>query len=663
MQLIDPVTNIPGVGPSYAKKLEKLNILTVRDLLYHIPSRYLDFRNVTTLNRVQPDESYTVAGTVDAIETTYTRNGKKLTTAIISDEFGHLQLIWFNQTFITKVIGVGDYVSAAGKISWWDKQKAIIAPLWKKFDEQSNALISGDILAMYPETQGVTSNWFRNIIANTWEVFKEDVTKEWLSRNTPDPFLANDLPIPVEALETLHFPTDLAQTDRAKRALAFEEMLSLQHKAFARRKDWDSKPTSFTFVPNTTQPHIDTAINALPFPLTGAQQQAIQHILHDLSLNKPMNRLLQGDVGAGKTVVSSLAAYAAYLHDQPSILLAPTEVLAEQHFETVHGFLEQHGVSTALVTGSTKTQDFHTYDVIVGTHALFHQTDHLPQPGLVIIDEQHKFGVDQRATLIQSGAYTPHVLSMTATPIPRSIALTIYGDQDLSLIDELPPGRKPVHTWLVPENKRLKSYAWIKNQIQNSEFETQNSPQALIVYPLIDESESETMADVQSATKNYEKLTKVFAGLNVALLHGRMSSEEKNTIIKQFREGTIDVLVATSVVEVGIDAPNATIITIENAERFGLATLHQLRGRVGRRGQQAYCFLFSPTDDPVTIQRLQAMETHHNGMTLSEIDMKLRGPGQVFGARQHGVGELRFASIQDLDLIQKAREAVRKGNI
>lgn len=687
MNLTDPITTIPGVGESYAKKLEKLGINSIKDLLYHIPHRYLDFRAVSPIRQTAIDQTYTITGTVDEITNSYTRRGKKITQAFLTDESGTIQLIWFNQTYLTKIIRPGDTIQASGKVTWWDRQKAIIAPLWQKTDQNDiNTDITGALIPIYPETEGITSNWLHKTIRTAWEK-----CKHFLEEHHTESFLQQfELPKLPDALEALHFPKDPAYAEHARKRLAFDEMFAIQKLSKLRRDAWNRQQVLFRYDGSEHGQNIVDFISRLPFELTDAQHRVIKHVLEDLMKPQPMNRLIQGDVGSGKTVVAAVAAYAAHLAQQQTIFLAPTEVLAQQHAETLEHLFKDYDLQIARVTGSKKDDGFHTASIIVGTHAVFHHKEVLNPSGLVIIDEQHKFGVEQQKTLIAPTDTVPHLLTMTATPIPRSIALTIYGDQDLSLIDELPPGRLPVKTWLVPDAKRADAFAWIKDQIlltkekrmpraeglpklpqsDSYSYETDehflgeassfNLPanQAIIVYPLIEDSDHETMADVKAATTEFEKLKKTFAPLNVALIHGRMPAKDKNSIIDNFRTGTIDILVTTSVVEVGIDAPGASIIVVENAERFGLATLHQLRGRVGRRGQQAYCFLFTSSTDELTLQRLKAMETHHNGLNLAKIDLELRGPGQLFGTRQHGVGELKFAKITDIELIEKTRQAV-----
>ncbi|MCA9390008.1 ATP-dependent DNA helicase RecG [candidate division WWE3 bacterium] len=651
MDISASITSVTGVGEKSAEKLERLGILTIEDLFYHIPSRYLDFRNAVPIKQATVDETVSITGEIWEISNAFTRRGKKITTAVISDESGTMELIWFNQTYLTKAIQPGDVIHAAGNVGWWAKKKAIIAPMWQKESPEGDGL--NTILPIYPETEGVTSAWLRKITKNAWDSSSNQIN-ETMPERIIDKYDLLSLP---RTLETLHFPKDFSNVKKAHYRLSFEEMFHLQQEALRRRAEWDQQESVFFLQKDQFNKEVDQLIESLPFTLTSAQTHVVEDVYADFLRKSPMNRLVQGDVGSGKTVVAAIAAYITYLAGYPTFLMAPTEVLAQQHYQTISSILKEKVSHIALVSGSKKTDSFELGDIIIGTHALFHQREKLPEAGLVIIDEQHKFGVEQRAQLVfREGHRTPHIMTMTATPIPRSLALTVYGDQDLSLIDELPPGRKPVKTWVVEDHKHEKAYQWIHDQVLSTQ---KNKPQTLIVYPLIDDSEHESMADVKAATTEFEYLQHVFSDLRVELLHGRLKPTEKNTIVEQFRSGEIDILISTSVVEVGIDAPNATIIIVENAERFGLATLHQLRGRVGRRGQQGYCFLFSGTDDELTLQRLKAMETHHNGLKLAEIDLELRGPGQVFGTQQHGVGELRFAKITDLDLIQKTRDAAK----
>jgi len=430
-----------------------------------------------------------------------------------------------------------------------------------------------------------------------------------------------------------------------------------------RKKAWEKNVIKKPWQSFTEK--VNELIKTLPFELTNAQKRSVNEILNDLSSQKPMNRLLEGEVGSGKTVVGAIAMYVAFLNGFQSAFMAPTEILANQHYETIKKLLEPLGVKVSLQTGSIKNYELrikkkdhdsgfriHDSSVIVGTHALVYKKIKFAKLGLVIIDEQQRFGVEQRTTIKEKGQNV-HLLTMTATPIPRTVALTMYGDLDLSVLDEMPIGRKLVKTWLVPPEKRNGAYTWIEKQI------LKNKDQVFIVCPFIEESE--TMLTVKAATKEFERLQKeVFPNLKLGLLHGKIKSDEKNKILKDFRGQKIDILVSTPVVEVGIDIPNATIMLIEEADRFGLAQLHQLRGRVGRSDKQSYCLLFTSSKNETTIERLKALETIYSGAQLAELDLKLRGPGQIYGTSQHGRQVLKVASFSDFALIDKTKKEAEK---
>ncbi|MDZ7586598.1 MAG: helicase-related protein, partial [Patescibacteria group bacterium] len=394
------------------------------------------------------------------------------------------------------------------------------------------------------------------------------------------------------------------------------------------------------------QKKIQNLISSLPFSLTQAQNRCLKEILADLGKNQPMNRLLQGDVGSGKTVLAAIAMYVSCLNGFQSVLMAPTEILANQHFNTLKTVFTNTPIKIGLVTKSVKNDG----DILVGTHALLFRKIK-EQIGLVVIDEQHRFGVKQRSQLISQAKITPHLLSMTATPIPRTIALTFYAHLDLSVLDELPPGRQTIKTWVVPPHKRLSAYHWIASQIK-----TQHT-QAFIVCPLIEPSEKEALQDIKAVTQEFNQLKSVFNQLKLGLIHGRLANKEKNQLINQFQANQLHILVATPVIEVGIDIPNAAIMMIENADRFGLAQLHQLRGRIGRNNQKSYCLIFTQTKNPLAIKRLKNLEMFNSGIKLAELDLKLRGPGDLYGLKQHGFLQLKLASLTDLNLINLTRQA------
>jgi ATP-dependent DNA helicase RecG len=448
------------------------------------------------------------------------------------------------------------------------------------------------------------------------------------------------------AYKNIHFPENKYLAKQARERLAFDELFIIQLSANIIKKQWEKETVGNQFFLSAPiKEKINQFIANLPFELTNAQKRVWLEIQNDLTKTKPMNRLLQGDVGSGKTIVCALASYLAYLNGFQSLIMAPTEILANQHYFTLTNLFSGLPLKIGLQTGSKKItkktkEIIENYDIIVGTHALINEKINFKKVGLVIIDEQHRFGVKQRALLKEKGI-NPHLLTMTATPIPRTIALTLYGELDLSIIDEMPKGRLPVKTYLVPNEKRDKGYQWIKDKIKET------GGQVFIICPLIEESEVETMKSVKAATIEYEKIKKIFSPYKVGLLHGKMSAKEKDIILNDFKNRKFDILVSTPVVEVGIDIPNAVIMIIEGADRFGLAQLHQLRGRVGRGEKQAYCFLFTEKNDENTLKRLNFFAQNNNGLKLAEFDLQHRGPGEIYGTKQHGIINLKVASLKE----------------
>ncbi len=634
------------VGPTYAKRLEKLKIKTVKDLIYHFPFRYDDLTLISPINRLQPGETATIRGEVVSMKNEYTKSGKKIQKGVIQDQSGEIEVVWFNQPFLVKTIKIGEKYSFSGKVDWFGRKIVMVSPQYEFLRlEDKPTIHTGRLVPVYPETARVSSKWLRSRISPLLGQVLPEV----------DDFLAdkikkkNDLIDLAQAIKWIHFPENKTQAEKARKRLAFDELFFVQLAGLKRKKEWQKKNLAHQF--SVDQEKILEFLSLLPFELTKAQKRCVKEILKDLSKNKPMNRLLEGDVGSGKTVVAAVAAYVAFLNGFQTAVMAPTAILANQHFITLKQMLSSLGVKVELLTGGRKKTK-NQFDLLVGTHALIHRRAHFAKLGLAIIDEQHRFGVEQRARLIKRGK-APHILTMTATPIPRTIALTLYGDLDLSIIDQMPPGRKKVKTWVVPPSKREAAYQWISKRIKGTD------EQAFIICPLIEESES--LQSVKAATVEYKRLSKkVFKNLNLGLLHGRMKVKEKDKIIDQFRQGKLDLLVSTPVVEVGIDIPQATIMMIEGAERFGLAQLHQLRGRVGRGQKKSFCLLFTEITKGKAFQRLKAMERVYLGMDLAELDLKLRGPGEIYGTRQHGFPDLRVASFTDLDLIQKSRQVAEE---
>jgi ATP-dependent DNA helicase RecG len=635
----------------YAAKLKKLGISTVGDLLYHLPFRYEDYSIIAKISSLQAGEKVTVTGAVKSIENVYTKQRKKIQKAQLIDETGEIEIIWYNQPFLTNILKSGTRISISGTTMWFGNHLVFESPEYEIIKQTVNFIHTGRLVPIYPETAGITSKWMRSRISSILFKFSPTII-EFLPNSTLTKFkLMNER----SSIYSIHFPKTLSQASEARRRLAFDELLSLILAADIRRRMWQKEAVSQRFQIRKIKPQILQFINQLPFKLTNAQNKAVSEILQDLGMNKSMNRLLEGDVGSGKTVVATIAIFASCLSGYQSTLMAPTEILATQHFNTISGLLSPYGIKVILLTGATKVKKEllkkSNFDVFIGTHALLSEHVSFKKLGLVVIDEQQRFGVEQRAQLREKGK-SPHILTMTATPIPRSIALTIYSDLDLSIIDEMPKGRVRVKTWVVPPVKRDAAYSWIRKQI----ISTPPRKQAFIICPLIDESES--LATVKAVKVEYLGLKEeIFPDLHLGLLHGKLKGGAKNKVLEEFRQGKLDILVATPVVEVGIDIPNATIMMIEGADRFGLSQLHQLRGRVGRRNLESFCLLFSETNNPKTLDRLKLLERTYIGPKLAELDLTLRGPGQLYGTKQHGDPGLKIANFSDIALIEEAKQA------
>lgn len=665
---MDLKTPLSHVGKTYkiaAKKLEKLNIFTIEDLLYHIPFRYENYTIVSRIGMVQNGEQVTIQGIIEETKNEYTRSRLKIQKVIVADETGRIECVWFNQPFILNTLRVGMKVSIAGKVNGIGRRLSIQVKDYEVIEEGKPLLHTAGLVPIYPETRGLSSKWIRNRVYDLLENYKENLT-EFL----PDHILQKHELLNIqEALSEIHFPNSSDASQKARQRLSFDELFLAQLTGLVRRIEWNKKKVTN---PLTIHPHKDklhSFVASLPFQLTSSQKNAVEEIFSDLEKEEPMNRLLEGDVGSGKTVVAAIAMYATHLNGMQSVLMAPTEILANQHYETINKFLFPLGIKVGLATGGGKyvisdvvydrkalhtKYEIHNTDIMVGTHALLNSDIEFKKLGLVVIDEQQRFGVEQRSILREKGV-SPHFLTMTATPIPRTVFLTLFGDLKMSLLSEMPYGRKAVKTWLVPESKRENSYEWIKKQIDVRDVQGESLNQVFLVCPFIEESE--TMSTVKAATAEFERLKKgPFKNYRLALLHGKIKGKDKQQILNDFHNQKIDMLVATPVVEVGIDIPNATIIIIEASERFGLAQLHQLRGRVGRNDRQSYCLLFTDSQSEKTIQRLKYLETTNNGAQLAELDLKLRGPGDMFGTMQHGSAELKIASLSDFELIEKTRQ-------
>ena len=648
MNLSDPITVVPHVGDVYAKRLTNLDIKTVHDLIYHIPRKYDDLRKITSIAKARVGEKVTIQGTVKSFKNQFTKIGKKIQNVVLTDVSGEIEVIWFNQMFLSRAIKTGDHLSMSGEISFWGKKKALMAPVFEKIPTDGKLLHTGRIVPIYSETKGISSKWLRSRVQSAFENIEKSELIEFLDKDFLD---KNNFFNLYGSLLKIHKPETLEETEKSRERLAFDELALLQLSALKKKKKWLKNKVSQKLSVDKKQ--IEKFMKELSFELTQSQKRSINEIIDDMQKNIPMNRILEGDVGSGKTIVAGVASFLCFLNGKQSIFMAPTQILAQQHFNSLVSLFEKFGIRVELVTSSKKQKALGRSDVFVGTHALLHKASVIEEAALVVIDEQHRFGVEQRLSLIKktkNGEFAPHVLTMTATPIPRTIVQTLYGDLDLSTLDELPKGRKLIRTWHVPSTKREKSYEWIKKQI----IETKG--QVFFVCPLIDLSESETMIEVKAAKAEFEKLSKVFREFKLDLLHGRMKNEDKNKILDKFRSNETQILVSTPIVEVGVDIPNATIMVIEGADRFGLAQLHQLRGRIGRGDKQSYCLLFSENESQKAIDRLHAMQSTKSGHDLAEIDLKLRGSGEIMGTKQSGISELKIARWNDFEIIRKSRE-------
>ncbi len=651
-----PVTRLPAIGPSYAQKLAKLGVRTVRDLLYLLPQRYDDFSKLRTIDRLQWGEEVTIIATVWSIRSRLIAEERKLVTAVVGDGTGEMQMTWFNP-FVERQIRTGHAYTFSGKVDSYRGVPTMRNPIFEPLDK--NQVSTGRLAPVYPLTEGLTNSWLQRVMNRALEAWSAEVP-DFLPASVRERMA---LMLLTDALRQIHFPDSQSSLAAAHRRLSFDEFFVLQLGVLAARQRFRGTAA----IPLTADPRlIAPFLAALPFTLTGAQQRALEGILADLKQNQPMSRLLQGDVGSGKTAVAAATLWVAVANGAQGAIMAPTEILAEQHarsFGRMFAGLQhpQAGrpVRVALLTGAMRAAEREEMlsglaagdvDIVVGTHALIQRGVNFRQLAVTIVDEQHRFGVEQRAALRTKGRQ-PHMLVMSATPIPRSLALTVYGDLDISVIDEMPAGRTPIKTKWLTSSQRERAYDFIRRQAKEGR-------QAFIVYPLVEESAA---SDAKAAVDEHARLqATIFPDLRLGLLHGRLRGDEKDAIMQAFSRREIDVLVATSVVEVGIDVPNATVILIEDAERFGLAQLHQFRGRVGRGEHPSYCILVSDVTEGDSVKRLHALEHSTDGFALAQIDLELRGPGDFFGTRQSGLPPLQAAQLSDLRTLEDARAAAQQ---
>jgi len=650
------VSEVPGVGLGYEKKLDKLGIHTVRDLLMYFPRRWDDFSKITPIASIKVGEQVSVRGTVFDIATKRSKRGTPVTEAIITDDTGTIKAVWFNQRFLENSLRKGDDVFLAGTLEWAYGQVSMASPVWEKVGTDvsvSDLKHVGRIVPVYKETEGLSSKWLRAKIAPLAKLVYG--IHDYLPDQVKQKHNLTDLPAAVRAM---HYPENFDELKKAQYRMTFENLYLMMLAVLENKKELDrNRAISVEYDEQSGKKFVES----LPYRLTEAQRKAAWQILKDLARSEPMNRLLEGDVGSGKTVVAAMAALMCAQAGFQVVLIAPTEILARQHYEGFQALLNSFDVVVGMLTGSTKTSERKEIlkkvedgeiQILVGTHALLSPDLKFWTLALVIVDEQHRFGVDQRNVLKAANGKTgkiPHFLSMSATPIPRTLAITVFGDLDISVLDEMPPGRKKVSTHLVPPEKRIDSYNYIKEKVGEGR-------QVFVICPLVSESDK---LGVKSATAEAERLRReVFPKLSIGLLHGKMSGAEKEKVMSDFKSGKINILVSTSVIEVGVDVPNASIMVIEGAERFGLAQLHQFRGRVGRGEHQSYCLLFTETWNETIEERLNALITSTDGFELAERDLKLRGPGELLGLKQSGkIDETLLEAIQNPRLIAEVRES------
>lgn len=647
-----PIENLPNVGPATKNSLQKLGIETIKDLLYHFPSRYLDTSKVSLIKDLRLNEVATVCGTVKKISRKIFGRRKSLVEVIIGDKSGYISALFFNQPFMAKIFEEGDCVALAGKVEFRYGRLQINNPLYDKLDK-GQPLNTMKILPFHRLTQGISAKQMRMLIRKALAFIpKEDYLP-------PQVINSQRLVQHERAIKEIHFPENNKSLIQARKRLIFEEFFELQLAILIKKNLIGYQPT-FSLQERGL---IKKALKILPFELTGDQKIALEEILDDLSSKKPMNRLLQGEVGSGKTVVSFLSALRAIENSHQACMMAPTEILAQQHYQIIEPYSTKLGVKTALITSSiNSSQKAQTLkeiasgkiDLVIGTHAIIQDRVAFKSLAFIVVDEQHRFGVEQRQALSEKG-FSPHTLVMTATPIPRSLALTIYGDLDVGTIRELPTGKnfsEKVQTVVCGPKKRGQAYEKIKREVGKGR-------QAFIICPLIDPSDKIEAKAVEDEITHLK--TDIFPQFKVESIHGKLKSEEKELIMQRFAQKKIDILVATTLIEVGIDIPNATVMLIENADRFGLAQLHQLRGRVGRGSEDAVCILFANLKTDDSIKRMKAIRELKDGFSLAEADLAIRGEGQIFGFKQAGLPDLKIASLtKDFEVLKKARKQAKE---
>lgn len=659
------IGRLSKVSVSHAKKLEKMGIKTVSDLVFHFPFRYEDYSKITQISEVKEGETFTIIGELVDVETKKTWKKKMtITEGFVRDDSETIRVVWFNQYYLRNSLKKGQSIRISGKVSSDSKGLFFSSPSWEAASKDT--VHTGRMVPIYPETSGITSKWIRwqlNMIFEAGFEIKEPLPKEILEKY--------HLPEIKKSLQFLHFPKTQDEYLVSQKRFAFEEMFLVQIKSLQMKKEYQEEDASVFEIDSK---EIEKFKSNLPFNLTKAQERSIQEILQDLKKPHPMNRLLNGDVGSGKTIVAAISSLPVAKSHHQVVIMAPTEVLARQHFESFCQLFQDENINIGLLTNSYKliTWDLQLrraperlfkkttrdnflekakngeLEIIIGTHAVIQEDVSFKNLSLVIVDEQHRFGVNQRAHLQQEvidandGVKNkiPHFLTMTATPIPRTLSMAFFGNLDISLLDEMPKNRKEITTKVVTQKDRNFVYDFALQEIKKGR-------QAFVILPLIEESKA--LKEVKAAKTEHERLSKeVFPNLEIGLIHGKMKAQEKEEVMKDFKDKKFDILVSTSVIEVGIDIPNSTIILIEDAHRFGLSQLHQFRGRVGRGEHQSYCFLFSKTKT----ERLRTLETYSDGFKVAKKDLEIRGPGEFFGSRQSGLPDSAMKNITNIKLIK-----------
>ncbi|MCX8130023.1 MAG: ATP-dependent DNA helicase RecG [Clostridia bacterium] len=644
-----PIQYIKGVGESRARLFHRLGLYTVEDVITHFPREYEDRGNMKKIAHLQDGETCAFEGVImSKVSENRPRKGLTIYKVIIKDDTGTIIATWYNQHYIKSVFSVGESYVFFGRISRKYRSFEVQNPVYEKVGngEMKNTC---RIIPVYASTANLTQNIIRTVIGNALQIVTESL-EEIIPQAIRNKYHLSDINY---SIQNIHFPGSEEDFKNARYRLVFEELFLLQLGLLNIKNSFGEEKAGIQFekVEETGE-----FIDSLPFKLTTAQLRVFDEIEKDMESPGIMNRLVQGDVGSGKTIVAVLALFKAVRGGYQGTLMVPTEILADQHYRSIKGLFDKYDIKTEILTGSqTKKQKAEILerikkgeiDIVIGTHALIEDNVQFDRLGLVITDEQHRFGVRQRAILSQKGL-NPDILVMTATPIPRTLALILYGDLDISIIDELPPGRKPIKTYSADGSMRDRVNSFIQKKVAEGR-------QVYIVCPLVEESDT---IEAKSALELADRLSKHdFFGLNVGLIHGKMKSKDKDTVMNDFVQGRIDILVSTTVIEVGVNVPNATVMVIENAERFGLAQLHQLRGRVGRGEHQSYCILYNEGKAAVSTERMKVMEKTNDGFVISEKDLELRGPGEFFGTRQHGIPELKIANLyKDMDILKKAQE-------